>query len=91
VLGLVHIADRILGAADRVPDLAFRLVHLPLGLQLLVAENLAETFLDGALLLLGGTFDPFLIHVDHDLTLRLEKVTRGARLGFPRRKALTGQ
>src|SRR5262245_40773152 len=65
MLGFVHVADCILGAADGVSDLAFRLVHLAFGLQLLVPQNLADAFLYGALVLLGAASDPFLIHTDY--------------------------
>src|SRR3954454_18142462 len=57
-----RVARSVLRIAGRVVGSALCLIHLALGLHLLVTRNLAGRVLDGALDLVGGTFDVFAIH-----------------------------
>src|SRR4051794_39151091 len=59
----VGVADRVLHAAGGVLHLALDLVGLAFGLQLRVAGDLAGRFLDLALRLIEGAFDPIVVHV----------------------------
>src|SRR6476620_1515525 len=57
-----RIANLVLDAADGVLNLAFGLVELAFVLELFVAGDLADAFLDTALDLLAGAFDAVLVH-----------------------------
>jgi len=56
------VAQRILGAAHRILQLALGLVGSAFGLKLGIAGDLTGRLLDSALGLVGGTFNSVLVH-----------------------------
>jgi hypothetical protein len=78
VLRVFRFVNLVLDAADGVLHLACEIIDLAFGLELRIARNLAESFLDFALGLIGRAFDPILVH---DVHLSLLRIRHGKRFG----------